>query len=118
MSVLTEEQVDQIAAQVLDVLHGKTVHPGPAETNESRPQQRGVFETVDQAVNAAQAAKILGISRTLLYQMNSSGRLGPMPIKLSSRCTRWSVNELVQWVDAGCPARRQWLSSEKSRAHF
>jgi aldehyde dehydrogenase len=56
MSVLTEEQVDQIAAQVLDVLHGKTVHPGPAETNESRPQQRGVFETVDQAVNAAQAA--------------------------------------------------------------
>jgi len=53
------------------------------------------------------AASMLSISRPLLYQMISDGRFGLMGIRFG-RKRLFSVDELRSWVQAGCPARRQW----------
>jgi predicted DNA-binding transcriptional regulator AlpA len=53
------------------------------------------------------AADVLGISRTHLYQLNSTGVIGPRPIKLG-KCSVWSYPELREWVIWGCPRREEW----------
>jgi len=58
-------------------------------------------------VSVEDAAKLLGIGKTHFYGLHSSGRLGPMPIKLGSR-SLWNRQELTDWVNAGCPARQLW----------
>lgn len=63
-------------------------------------------------VSAQDAAGLLGISQRAFYSLLSSGRIGPLPIHLGRR-TLWRRNELESWIQAGCPARQQWLS-EKS----
>jgi predicted DNA-binding transcriptional regulator AlpA len=64
-------------------------------------------------LKSGEAAQRLGISRTHFYQLNASGELGPMPIKLGS-CSLWSAKELDAWVDHHCPAREQWLGLRES----
>ena len=53
------------------------------------------------------SAELLGIGKTLFNSMHSSGRLGPLPVKLGRRVL-WNRKELEVWVAAGCPARQQW----------
>lgn len=65
------------------------------------------------------AAAMLGVGKSKFYQMHSTGTLGPMPILLDTK-KMWSVDELRQWVQAGCPIREKWQqirgnnSSEKN----
>ncbi|MBL7107659.1 MAG: helix-turn-helix domain-containing protein [Phycisphaerae bacterium] len=58
-------------------------------------------------LTAESSAKLLGIGRTLFYSMHSSGRLGPLPVKLGRRVL-WNRKELEDWVQVGCPARNRW----------
>jgi excisionase family DNA binding protein len=58
-------------------------------------------------LSAEDSAELLGIGRTLFYSMHSSGRLGPMPVKLGRRVL-WNRKELEAWVRAKCPARKIW----------
>ena len=60
-------------------------------------------------ISADESAQMLGIGRTLFYSMHSSGRLGPMPIKLGRR-SLWNRKEVEDGVELGCPARKQWLN--------
>lgn len=53
------------------------------------------------------AAKLLGIGSSHFWGLHSSGRLGPLPIKLGRR-TLWIRRDLEKWIDAGCPSRKQW----------
>ena len=62
-------------------------------------------------LSAKEAAKLLSIGRSHFYALDSSGRLGPISIKLGGR-TLWNTNELTAWVRAGCPSREQWQSME------
>jgi len=71
-------------------------------------------ETEKVLIDAAGAAKMLDISRTLLYQLISNGRLGPRPIRLGPRCTRFVVEELKRWAKSGCPSREQWLQMKEN----
>ena len=59
-------------------------------------------------VDAAGAAKLLGVGKSLFYEMATSGRLGPMPIKFNSK-KLYSVPELRNWVLHKCPSRDEWL---------
>jgi predicted DNA-binding transcriptional regulator AlpA len=61
-------------------------------------------------IDPVQLGKILGVSRSKVYEMNSSGVLGPMPIKLG-RSTRWRKSEVLAWIDSdpSCMPRTQWL---------
>lgn len=58
-------------------------------------------------LTAEQAASLLGVARSHFYGLHSSGRLGPMPIRLG-KSTRWRRDELEQWVLHDCPSRQQW----------
>jgi predicted DNA-binding transcriptional regulator AlpA len=59
-------------------------------------------------LSAVDAAKLISVGRSHFYALHSSGRLGPMPIRLGRRIL-WNRRELESWVAAGCPARGQWL---------
>jgi predicted DNA-binding transcriptional regulator AlpA len=60
-------------------------------------------------LDAAAAAKMIGVSRAHLYGLHSSRRLGPMPVRLGKR-TLWRRDELETWVARDCPSRQQWQS--------
>jgi len=57
-------------------------------------------------VDAAEAAKMLAISRTTWYALLSAGR-APPGCRLG-RCRRWSVLELGAWSAAGAPPLSRW----------
>jgi predicted DNA-binding transcriptional regulator AlpA len=52
-------------------------------------------------------AKLLGVSRSHAYALHSSGRLGPLPVKLG-KCSRWWREEVESWIASGCPPRQKW----------
>jgi len=58
-------------------------------------------------VDVTEAARMLGIGRTLLYEMLVDGRLGPIPITFG-RKKLWRTEELRHWVEAACPGREKW----------
>lgn len=55
----------------------------------------------------SQAAALLGISRSKLYQMLSAGQVGPAAILLGGK-RMFSPDELRRWVQAGCVNRERW----------
>jgi excisionase family DNA binding protein len=57
-------------------------------------------------VDAREAARLLGIGKSLFYQLKSAGRL-PAPIRLGW-AVRWPLDELKAWTAAGCPAAERW----------
>ena len=63
-------------------------------------------------LSAEDAARALGIGRTLFLQLDREGKI-PMGHNLGKR-KLWSRKELEAWADAGMPTRQNWL--EISRA--
>lgn len=63
-------------------------------------------------IGAKEAADLLSISRSLFYEMKSSGQLGPMPISFGKR-KLYRVEELKDWVNSGCMPREKWLQSRR-----
>ena len=57
-------------------------------------------------LNSAEAAKLLGISRSHFRKLYSSDRT-PRPRRLGRRVL-WSRAELVAWFEAGCPSYDEW----------
>jgi len=65
-------------------------------------------------VDAAEAARLLGISRTTFFGQLASGRIGPRPIRIG-RCLRFSREEMERWCGAGCPPRSVWEARQEAR---
>ena len=60
-------------------------------------------------VGTAQMAVFLGVSQEKVHRLRSNGRL-PLPIRLGlGQMPRWSVYELLEWVEAGCPPAGDWI---------
>jgi len=57
-------------------------------------------------VTASQAAIMLSMSRSFFYENLSSGRIPIRPIRFGKK-TLFSVRELTNYVDAGCPVNWQ-----------
>lgn len=57
-------------------------------------------------INAAQMARLLSVSEASVWAYLSAGRV-PAPVKLGG-LTRWNVEELRAWVNAGCPPAARW----------
>jgi len=68
-------------------------------------------------VDAQEAGRLLGISRTQFLELVKSGRVGPESINLGCHAKRqfrrWKVAELRQWVNCGCPSHREWTERRK-----
>ncbi len=58
-------------------------------------------------LSASDAAKLLGVGKSHLWALHSSGKIGPMPVKLGRR-TLWVREDLKSWTAMGCPSRKQW----------
>jgi len=60
-------------------------------------------------LDSKQMAEFLDIPRPVLSQLVYTDRT-PLPVKLGlGKCFRWSVLELTEWMEAGCPRRREWI---------
>lgn len=64
-------------------------------------------------LDAKDAARLLGVSRSHFYGLDSSGRLGPMPVKLG-KSARWRRDELERWVASDCPPRERWQAMKEA----
>jgi predicted DNA-binding transcriptional regulator AlpA len=58
-------------------------------------------------VDADQSAALCGVHTATWYRWVSAKRV-PAPIRLSRGVVRWRVEELKEWILAGCPGRREW----------
>jgi predicted DNA-binding transcriptional regulator AlpA len=61
-------------------------------------------------VGAKEAGRLCGRSEASWWRDHAAGRC-PAPIKLGGK-TLWRIEELRQWVDAGCPDRKTWEAIE------
>jgi predicted DNA-binding transcriptional regulator AlpA len=76
-----------------------------------------VSETTVQplALSATDLGRLLSISVRQVWTWDSTGLLGPAPLKLSERISRWDRSEIERWW-AACRAagrrigRREWLA--------
>ena len=60
-------------------------------------------------VGVEDAASMLGISVTAFKALDRTGQIGPMPIRIGTLQRRlYSVCEMRQWAEAGCPTRERW----------
>jgi hypothetical protein len=60
-------------------------------------------------LNTQEMANFLQIPPKAVQQMVYMDRI-PLPVRLKfCNCMRWNVIELLQWVQAGCPRRTEWI---------
>jgi hypothetical protein len=60
-------------------------------------------------LNSRDAASVCGISVRVWRIWHKMGYT-PLPLKIGSRLF-WKQQELLQWIDAGCPKREVWILS-------
>lgn len=87
--------------------------PIPAQNTamEDRPDMEntpGQASAAPLLVDGKGLAAMLSIGLSLVYQMDRSGHLGPMGLRLGRR-RLWRRDEVAAWVRAGCPRREMWL---------
>ena len=56
------------------------------------------------------AAAIAGVSRATWHRLRAADKLPPT-VRLG-RCVRWRRDEVVKWVQAGCPDGRTWAAMQ------
>jgi len=52
-------------------------------------------------IAAADLARLLNVSTRTLWRLRSAGQL-PQPVRLGG-VVRWRLEEIRQWIGAGCP---------------
>jgi predicted DNA-binding transcriptional regulator AlpA len=58
-------------------------------------------------IDARSFAALMAVSLATFHRMKVAGKL-PRPIELSAGCHRWRLAEVRDWIDAGCPCRKEW----------
>lgn len=67
-----------------------------------------VAPVVSEALTAAEAAKLIGISRSQFFNLDARGLI-PARVEVSDRSPRWLRGELLAWLRASAPSRSRWL---------
>jgi hypothetical protein len=80
--------------------------PKPADLDPAKPKSPhpGIEPLL---VDFVGLARLLSRSVTSLYRDRAAGRLGVEPVKLCGS-VRFRVDEVREWVAAGCPPREPW----------
>jgi len=58
-------------------------------------------------------ARVLAISVRSVWRRDSAGQI-PRPVRIG-RSVRWLYEEIIDWVQAGCPSRVEWEAFRRSR---
>lgn len=64
-------------------------------------------------INRKAAAKLVGVSTATWDRMSAAGKT-PAPLRFSQRNVKWRLQELKDWIAAGCPERMTWESITKA----
>jgi predicted DNA-binding transcriptional regulator AlpA len=64
-------------------------------------------------LNARQSAELCGLSEATWWRLHAAAKC-PAPVKIG-KSTRWRVEELRAWTEAGCPDRQTWRVLSASR---
>jgi predicted DNA-binding transcriptional regulator AlpA len=64
-------------------------------------------------IDAKALADLLSVSPATVWRLHSAGKV-PMPLKLAGS-TRWRLDEIRQWLDAGLPDRKTWQALREDR---
>jgi len=80
----------------------------PADQQHENPEAVIKLAAIEPlAVDAEQAAVLLGMSRSMFYKMTEAGQIGPIGRRFG-KCVRYSLAELRSWSEAGMPPRHLW----------
>jgi excisionase family DNA binding protein len=64
-------------------------------------------------VCARELASLLRVGLRTVRAMDAAGRL-PTPVRIG-HSVRWPLDEIRQWIDAGCPSRDEWEARRAAR---
>lgn len=88
-------------------LAAPSLDTAPAQPAEAARPMSSAAAVEPVLLAARQAAALCGVSVATWHRMTAAGRC-PAPLRLSPGCVRWRRPELLEWVEAGCPGRREW----------
>lgn len=54
-------------------------------------------------IDANELARLLSVSKPTIWRLREAGKL-PAAIALTSQCIRWHRGNVLDWINAGCPA--------------
>ena len=86
-------------------------NPSPPAAEHDSPTASAAIPPL--VVDAKQLAGMLGLCERTVRTMDTAGKL-PQPLRLNSRCVRWSVAEIEAWLAAGAPDRKTWEAIKKT----
>lgn len=66
-----------------------------------------VPDTAGLLIDTMVTAKLLNVSARTVYRMDQVQAIPP-PVRLGKNIVRWRLAEILAWIDAGCPRRRNW----------
>jgi len=64
-------------------------------------------------IDAKILAQLLSVSEATIWRWDSGGRL-PQAVKPSPGVKRWRREEIREWIDVGCPCRKDWEAVKKA----
>jgi excisionase family DNA binding protein len=94
---MTDNTIPMIANAAQD---GATVPLPPRPT---RPTPTALL------IPDTEAAALAGIARSTLHTLRADGKWGPQAVRLG-RALRFRRDEVVAWIEAGCPDARTWAA--------
>lgn len=65
-------------------------------------------------IDARDAARLLGISRSSFWSLLAAGRVPP-PVFRAGRVVRWNRQEIESWVSSGCPVVDRWREEKGAK---
>jgi predicted DNA-binding transcriptional regulator AlpA len=73
----------------------------------TRAAQRHKQPVQRELLRAERASRLCDVSLATWWRWDAAGKV-PAGIKISGGAKRWRRRELLAWIRAGCPPRRQW----------
>jgi len=81
--------------------------PSPCRNDAGMETPKTPIDPGTLALAAADAAKVLAISRAQFWKLHAAGKT-PAPVYLGTKAPRWRADELRAWLAAGAPDRQTW----------
>jgi hypothetical protein len=83
-----------------------------------RPSVERLERTETLLIDSKVMAEFLGVPNQTFEQLVYTDRI-PFPMRFPfGNLMRWSVLELLEWVEAGCPRRKKWIEMRGSSGWY